>query len=94
METWIVADPEALAAYYGQGFRADALPARQDLEAESKEAVARALETATRGTRKGEYRKIRHASDLLKSIDPTRVRRRCARCERLFNELDPMVRGA
>ena len=84
METWIIADPDALAAYYGQGFQANALPSRPDLEEEDKAAVARALECATGPTQKGEYHKIRHASDLLGVIDPVRVRRRCAHCERLF----------
>ena len=87
METWIVADPEALADYYGQGFRANALPARPDLEDEAKAAVADALKRATSETPKGRYRKIRHASDLLRLIDPRKARKRCRHCERLFDAL-------
>lgn len=36
METWLVADRDALAKYYGQGFQRKALPNRQNLEKEKK----------------------------------------------------------
>ena len=91
METWIVADPDALAVYYGQGFRANALPSRRNLEEEDKTEVASALHRATERTRKGEYHKIRHAADLLALIDPAKARRRCRHCERLFATLGAAV---
>jgi hypothetical protein len=93
METWIVADPDALAAYYGQRFRTNALPHHQDLEELAKIFVATALEQATRHTQKGAYRKIRHASDLLKRIAPQKVRRRCPSCERMFITLGNTIAG-
>ncbi|MDR0902429.1 MAG: DUF4276 family protein, partial [Opitutaceae bacterium] len=43
METWIVADPEALTRYYGQKFQASALPNRQNLEEEPKPQISAAL---------------------------------------------------
>ena len=86
METWIVADPEALAAYYGQHFRANVLPARQNLEEVDKAQIASALERATEQTQKGRYDKISHA-DLLARIDPEQVRQHCAHCARLFDTL-------
>ena len=85
METWIVADRTALKAYYGEGLDENELPALDDLEAAS--AVGKALERATRTTGKGEYRKIGHASDLLRRIDPEMVQDRCAACRRLFETL-------
>ena len=85
METWIVADRQALREYYGTGFSAGALPGTGNLEAAS--AVGKALERATRNTGKGEYRKIGHASDLLRRIDPETVRKRCPACRRLFETL-------
>ena len=84
METWIIADRAALRDYYKQGFRANALPSRQNLEEEDKTTVANALYQATKGTQKGRYQKIRHASDLFEKIDSEEVRRRCRHCERLF----------
>jgi len=84
METWLVADPDALERYYGQGFRAQDLPRHQDLERVSKAMVASSLDKATRDTTAGEYHKTRHGSVLLERIDPARVRARCRHCERLF----------
>lgn len=88
METWIIADPEALSRYYGQAFRRNALPKSKDLESVPPREVALALRRATRGTKKGEYHKIRHAPDLLKRISIQRVRERCASCGRLLEMLE------
>ena len=77
MEAWIVADPDALATYYGQGFRRDVLPQRKNLEEEPKSDCAEKLAVATRGSQKGTYHKIRHASDLLARISTEKVRDRC-----------------
>lgn len=90
METWMVADPEALAAYYGQGFRANALPTRQDLEEKSKVEIVDALKRATEGTQKGRYHKTAHA-DLLAWIDPEKSRQRCRHCMRLFETLGAAI---
>ena len=85
METWIVADRAALKAYYGEGLDEHELLGLDELETAS--AVGKALERATRHTGKGEYRKIGHASDLLRRIDPETVRKRCPACRRLFETL-------
>ena len=91
METWIVADPEALAAYYGQHFRANVLPTRhQNLEEICKAQIINALERATEQTRKGRYDKVSHA-DLLARIDPEKVRQRCTHCARLFDTLQATI---
>ena len=93
METWIVADQEALTRYYGRGFRRNVLPLRHpNLEDVSKADIAQALNRATEGTRKGRYKKIGHARDLLQRIDPTTVRRRCPHCDRLFETLLRLIR--
>ena len=85
MEAWIVADQGTLQAYYGQHFGGNVLPNANNLEIVAKDRVASALDQATRrALPKGRYRKIRHASDLLKLIDPQLVRQRCPNCKRLF----------
>jgi hypothetical protein len=94
MEAWIVADTEALAAYYGQRFSANSLPKASNLETVAKTEVASALRQATRATQKGAYHKIRHASDLLQRIDRQKVRQRCPHCERLFEILGNMIAPA
>ncbi len=42
METWIVADLDALTGYYGQGFLENAIPRASNLEGVSKAEIARA----------------------------------------------------
>ena len=91
METWIVADQQALAKYYGKGFRGNALPRTINLEATAKTEISGALNRTTRYTQKGLYHKIRHTSDLLKKIDPQQVANRCPSCARLFNTLFCML---
>ena len=73
METWIVADPEALRAWYGTDFAANALPRARDLETVSGKDVVEALRRATRRTQKGAYHKIRHAGELLERVDPEKA---------------------
>lgn len=87
METWIIADRAALRDYYGQNFRENVLPRRQNLEEVGKNDVAEGLRSATVGTQKGAYHKIRHARHLLQLIDPMTVRERCRHCGRLFETL-------
>ena len=94
METWIVADPDALSTYYGQNFNGNVLPRAANLEQVSKEDVARTLNRATEHTTKGCYHKITHASDLLKRLNAGRVKARCPHCQRLFDLLRPMVDAA
>lgn len=93
MEAWLLADPEALAAYYGKDFHRGALPRREDVEAIPKAQVESALKEATRPTQKGSYHKIRHGADLLGKIAPEKVRRRARHCDRLFVELDRLISG-
>ena len=88
METWIVADPDALAKWYGPGFRENSLPRTRDLEKVRKADIAGALDRATGSTTKGRYHKILHANKLLARIDPTKVRARCRHCARLFDTLE------
>ena len=91
METWIVADPDALSRYYGQDFNGNVLPRTTKLEEVTKEDVARVLDRATERTRKGRYQKIKHASDLLKRIDVERVKARCPHCARMFREIERLI---
>lgn len=87
MESWIIADPEALARFYGQGFAARSIPRRRNVEDVPKADVERALHDATRNTKHGTYHKTRHAPKLLESLDPALVRGRTPGCERLFQHL-------
>ncbi len=92
METWIVADPNAVEAYYGPSFRS-VLPTTVNLERVPKRDVERALARATENTTKGTYHKIRHASALLALLDAERVCVRCASCDRFLRKLDEVLSG-
>jgi len=94
MEAWIVADVDALRGYYGQRLSEAALPRAADLERVRRQDLANQLQRATQRTQKGRYTKIAHASDLLKQIDPDRVKARCRHCRRLFDELGRMIDAA
>jgi len=94
MEAWIVSDVEALANHYRQGFHTKSLPARLNLEGEDKLSLCIKLRKATRNTSKGEYAKIRHASKLLRLIDPKKVAARCPRFETFTSWLDEQIENA
>jgi hypothetical protein len=94
MDAWLVADPDALAEYYGQGFNPNGLPNRLDLEEEPKGQIYNALENATRHTQKGSYGKIKHASELWKRVRQEKARNRCAHCDRLFMTLAAKIQAA
>ena len=94
MEAWIVADPDALARFYGQRFARNVLPTRQNLEDEPKQDIYEKLARATRNTQKGEYKKIKHASKLLERIDPSKVVQRCPRFSTFTQWLDKVIGDA
>jgi hypothetical protein len=93
IEAWLVADPETLVAFYGQGFLLGSLPKRQDVEAIPKDDLIRALDRATSRTQKGRYHKISHCADLLGLLDQNRVRSRAHHCDLLFTTLEARIRG-
>ena len=93
METWIVADGNALRAYYGQGFNVNAMPRQRSLEDVPKGDVEEALRRATASTRKGTYHKIRHASEILARVDPDVVGQRCPHFERMCSWLAHQLAG-
>lgn len=95
METWIVADPNALAAYYGTDFASNVLPRPgSNLEAVAPREIESLLSRSARRTRKRKYRKIRDGSALLARIDPAAVQGRCPSCKRLFDNLGALISEA
>ncbi len=82
-ETWLIADPVALAAYYGKDFKKTALPTAPDLEGVPKSEVNAALARATKLTKKKRYEKS-HGWELVGKISPGAVRTRCPRFGRRF----------
>ena len=75
MESWFLADRDALTGFYDGGFQANSLPGSPfNVENIRKEDVDRGLKNATRNTRsKVTYDKIGHGPALLALIDPKKV---------------------
>ena len=74
MESWFLADREALASFYQQRFRPQSLPGNpRQVEQISKRDVENGLERATRDTSRGRYHKGRHSFEILASLDPAKV---------------------
>jgi hypothetical protein len=75
METWLLADRNALMMFFGQGYAANALPAEQNaIEAIPKVVVYQALANATKDCKtKAPYGKGEHSFKLLALIDPAKV---------------------
>ena len=87
MEAWFVADRQSLSAYFGNDFKAAALPARDDVEAIAKRDLERTLKQATQSCSKGSYRKGRHSFDLLGCLDPSKVMESSPHARRLIDML-------
>ncbi len=85
MESWFLADPEALASYYG--FSGAKIRQTSNVERVPKSEVLKRLKDATRRTSKGEYNKVTHAPDLLMRLDPVRVKQRAENCRKLFEAI-------
>ena len=87
MESWFVADREALANYYGAGFRSEAIPQWPDIETVAKPDVLSKLSRATRDTNKGSYRKGRHGFEILGKLDPNKVTNASPHAKRFVDSL-------
>jgi hypothetical protein len=99
METWFLADPDAVKEFFKlkKGFDATALPdlpplpmppkVSTVLECMSKDSVNAVLKKATGNTADAQYEKIRHGAKLLARIDAGKVRQQCPSCDRLFKTL-------
>lgn len=84
MESWFLADIEALQKRYKGGFNRKAIKVQPNVEKVRKVDVISQLETATRRTKAGKYQKS-HAFKLLGLIDPVKVRKAAPHCQRMFS---------
>ena len=80
MESWFLADPDALEGYYGQGFQRNPIGRTADVERVPKRDVFERLTSATRATRKGKYDKVGHAPHLLDRLSLEAVMDRAPHC--------------
>ena len=74
MESWFLADVDALQSHYGHGFRQQSLPQNPDIEKVAKDDVLSGLDQAAKATNKGAYKKGRDSFPILEKLDPAKVR--------------------
>ena len=86
METWFLADRNALQTYFGERFMTNAIRQWPQLEEVPGETVFDALEKATVGCSKP-YVKGKVASELLAQIDPRLVEDACPHAKGLLDRL-------
>lgn len=86
METWFLADRDALRRCFGERFRDRAIRRWPILEDVPKSTVLEALESATKECRKP-YAKGRTSFELLGEVDPACVEAACPHAEELLQRL-------
>lgn len=91
MESWFIADVDALKTYYGQGFKESVIPQNQNVEEIAKKTVEKSLKDATAKTKKGRYHKIKHGGDLLERVEAKKVRQAAHFCEILFQVITKKI---
>lgn len=91
MEAWLIADKEALADFYQRNFNENALPQNPQVEDIPKNDLFEGLRRATEKTQKDCYHKTRHAPEILKRLDVTKVRQAAPHCDRLFKTLTDIM---
>ena len=85
MESWFLADVDALRSFYGQGFRPQDLPPNPDIERVPKADVLAGLAQATRNTKS--YKKGSDSFQILGNLDPAKVRTASAYADRFVRAL-------
>jgi hypothetical protein len=87
METWLMSDPDAFEIHFGKDFKKAKLP-EADLERRSKQDVYDAIEAATVTARpKGKYGKAKDSFELLRRINPEKLKSRCWWADRFLAAL-------
>jgi hypothetical protein len=87
MESWFLADRQALADAYGPRLRTGALPQNPRIEQIPKLDVLNGLIQATRDTQRGTYRKSEQSFSILGKLDPGRVEEAAPYARRFLNTL-------
>ena len=87
MESWFLADVDALASFYGQGFQSGVLSSNPNIEQIPKEDVLNRLVQATHNTKKGSYNKGMHSFEIMEKLDPAKVRTASNHADRFMKAL-------
>ncbi len=89
METWCVADRNALRGFFGQCLQESALPPLNGLEARSTNDVQQKLKNATRPCGHDRmYKKGKRSFELIAELDPSELNERLPHFKTLCEALD------
>ena len=89
MEAWLLADPDALSEYFGQGFNESRLPRRDNPEEIPKDDLEPALRRASADCRQ-QYAKGEVSFVILGRVDARKVAERCRHAKALFDYLQSL----
>ena len=90
MESWFLADRDALEEFYGQGYRENALPQNPQIERVAKDDVLDGLDRAARDTSKRGYDKGAHSFEILAKLDPEKVKDASPRAKHFIEALSQL----
>ena len=83
MESWLIADINTLKIFYGNGFNENAIGNINDVEIIPKNDILMKLKNASKNTKKGQYHKTHHVSNLSAKV----VCDKSYFCQRFLNHL-------
>lgn len=93
MESWFLADRDALREFYSQGYRENALPQNPQIERVAKDDVLDGLDRAARSTSKRGYDKGSHSFEILARLDPEKVQNSSPHAKRFVEVLFRLVQS-
>jgi hypothetical protein len=94
MESWFLADKGALSTFFGQGFKANALPNTAKIEEVSKQDIFAGLQKASSNCKtKAPYGKGEHSFKILLSLSPEKVSAASPWANRFLQKLDSYMKA-
>jgi hypothetical protein len=85
METWLIADLDAVIEYFKPHFNRKSIAAWPDLEAVPKKTIQAALGSATAGGRA--YAKGKISFEILSTVEPAKLEAACPAAKRFFDAM-------
>lgn len=90
METWLIADVDAIKLVFGNSFKEKKIPKNQNLESVSKNKIMDGLEKATQDC-SSQYNKGVHSFKILASVNPEKLTKECPYAKRFFAHLNSIL---